>query len=138
MFIVLLNDFVYKIKAQPPGKGGQNMNTQDAKVKTTERGMHDPETIPEIESGGTCFGLPDEECPQSHPDFITPGMTRECKISFCDPLCLNSVKCHIIASGEFAVAASGEYSDALCRQVIGQGCLDNGCCKAQDDSGNHI
>ena len=61
MFIVLLNDFVYKIKAQPPGKGGQNMNTQDAKVKTTERGMHDPETIPEIESGGTCFGLPDEE-----------------------------------------------------------------------------
>ena len=47
------------------------------------------------------------------------------------------MKCHVKAEGEFAVAASGDYSEALCRQVIGKACLDTGCCKDKDVSGNH-
>ena len=99
-----------------------------------------------MEAGGgiTCFGLPEKQCPQraflrglllrAGPDYVTPGMTRTCRIEFCNPLCLHAVKCHVKAEGEFAVAASGDYSEALCRQVIGKACLDTGCCKDKDVS----
>ena len=146
LFILLINS-VHNVKSWPKAKGGGDVLTKDSKIKTTERGAHSPERIPEMETGGDCFGLPQKQCPQyaflrgmlsrAGPDYVTPGMTRTCRIEFCNPLCLHAVKCHVKAEGEFAVAASGDYSEALCRQVIGKACLDTGCCKDKDVSGNH-
>ena len=124
--------------AYPKHKGGGYIRTQGGKVKSTLKSFRSPGRIPEMESGGGCFGLPDKDCAGAGHDWMTPDTIRQCKISFCMPLCIQAVKCHVIASGDFAIAGAGEYSNALCRQVIGQACVDTGCCNGKDSGGYHM
>ena len=63
LFILLINS-VHNVKSWPVSKGGWDVITKDSKIKTTERGAHSPERIPEMEAGGDCFGLPEKQCPQ--------------------------------------------------------------------------
>jgi hypothetical protein len=77
----------------PKQKGGGYLRTQGEKVKSTLKGYRYPGRIPEMESssgwfGGACFGLPAKECAGGGHDWMTPGTIRQCKISFCMPLCI--------------------------------------------------
>ena len=48
LFILLINS-VHNVKSWPVSKGGWDVITKDSKIKTTERGAHSPERIPEME-----------------------------------------------------------------------------------------
>ena len=51
-------------------------------MKSTLKSFRSPGRIPEMESGGGCFGLPAKDCAGAGHDWMTPDTIRQCKISF--------------------------------------------------------